>query len=141
MSVRLTDEQRALLASSRVGHLATVDPQGQPHVVPVCYAWHDGALYTPIDEKPKRATGSLRREHNIVANPRVCLTVDRYDEDWTRLAWVQIRGTAQVLQPSDRNDAAIRALRQRYPQYGTMKLEARPLIRVTPVTVRSWWAS
>jgi PPOX class probable F420-dependent enzyme len=125
-----------------VGHLATVDEHGQPHVVPVCYAWHEGAIYTPIDEKPKRSTTApLQRERNLTRDPRVCLTVDRYDEDWSRLAWVQIRGEAAVL-PMGRSAAlAVAALRARYPQYCDMDLESRPLIRLIPTVVRSWHAT
>lgn len=142
MPLTLTEAELALLNSSRVGHLATVDEHGQPHVVPVCYAWHDGALYSPIDEKPKRPElGPLRRQRNIVANPRVCLTVDRYDEDWTKLAWLQIRGAAETLESGPANAAILAALRARYPQYQHMDLESRPVIHVTPETIRSWRAS
>jgi len=142
MPVSLTDDELALLTSSRVGHLATVDEHGQPHVVPVCYAWLEGALYTPIDEKPKRAEhGPLRRQRNILANPRVCVTVDRYDEDWSRLAWLQIRGSATVLELANAKAVVIAALRARYPQYREMDLESRPVIQVSPETIRSWRAS
>jgi PPOX class probable F420-dependent enzyme len=142
VAVSLTDEEIALLQSSRVGHLATVDAHGQPHVVPVCYAWLDGALYTPIDEKPKRRTGGhLQRVRNIEDNPRVCLTVDRYDEDWSSLAWVQVRATAVVLESGNSRPAAIAALRIRYPQYRDMTLESQPLIQLTPTSIRSWHAT
>jgi PPOX class probable F420-dependent enzyme len=140
--VSFTDDELALLDSGRVGHLATVDEHGQPHVVPVCYAWHAGALYTPIDEKPKRrAAEPLRRERNIERNSRVCLTVDHYDEDWSKLAWVQIRATAAVLESGNVCPEAIAVLRVRYPQYRDMGLESHPLIQLTPTSVRSWRAA
>jgi PPOX class probable F420-dependent enzyme len=140
--VSLSDDELTLLASSRVGHLATVDEHGQPHVVPVCYAWHEGAVYMPIDEKPKRpGAGRLRRERNIERNAAVCLTVDRYDEDWSTLAWLQIRGTATTLESGRDRSAALAALRARYPQYRAMDLESRPLIQLTPSIVRSWRAA
>jgi PPOX class probable F420-dependent enzyme len=142
VAVSLTDDELSLLSVSRVGHLATVDEHGQPHVVPVCYAWHEGAVYTPIDEKPKRpGAGALRRERNIEQNTAVCLTVDRYDEDWSRLAWLQIRGTATRLESGHDRPDALAALRARYPQYRGMDLESRPLIQLTPTIVRSWRAA
>ena len=142
MAPSLTDDELALAQSIRVGHLATVDEQGQPHVVPVCYVWHEGAIYTPIDEKPKRpGAGPLQRERNIERNAAVCLTVDRYDEDWTKLAWLQIRGAAAILRSGRECPAALAALRMRYPQYREMDLESRPLIRITPSIVRSWRAT
>jgi PPOX class probable F420-dependent enzyme len=137
----LSDDELALAQSVRVGHLATVDEQGQPHVVPVCWVWHEGAIYTPIDEKPKRPGGGpLQRERNIERNAAVCLTVDRYDEDWTKLAWLQIRGVAAILRSGLECPAALAELRMRYPQYRAMDLESRPLIQITPSIVRSWRA-
>jgi PPOX class probable F420-dependent enzyme len=142
MSSSLTTDELSLLESARVGHLGTVDEHGQPHVVPICYAWHDGVVFTPIDEKPKRPGGGpLRRQRNIDINPRVCLTVDHYDDDWSRLAWLQIRATANMVESDERRREAIDALRARYPQYRSMDLESRPVIQLTPLTVRSWRAS
>lgn len=140
--MQLTETDRQLLAECRVGHLATVDEAGRPHVVPVCFAWHADALCTPIDEKPKRSPGApLRRVLNIQSNPWVCFTVDRYDEDWQRLAWVQLRGPAEVIETGAQHVAAIQALRRRYPQYHAMRLEERPMIRLIPELVRSWYAT
>ena len=142
MAPSLSDDELALAQSVRVGHLATVDEQGQPHVVPVCWVWHEGAIYTPIDEKPKRPGGGpLQRERNIERNAAVCLTVDRYDEDWTKLAWLQIRGVAAILRSGLECPAALAELRMRYPQYRAMDLESRPLIQITPSIVRSWRAT
>ncbi|HEV8634322.1 MAG TPA: TIGR03668 family PPOX class F420-dependent oxidoreductase [Chloroflexota bacterium] len=137
----MTPSERDFLEAGRVGHLATVDERGGPHVVPVCYAGSEGALYTPVDEKPKRGDpGSLRRVRNILANPAVCLTVDRYDEDWSRLAWVQVRGRAALVEDPDERARALAALRARYQQYNTMDLESRPLIRIAPARIVSWAA-
>jgi PPOX class probable F420-dependent enzyme len=124
----------------RVGHLATVDPDGQPHVVPVCFVAVGDRLYTPIDEKPKRG-GELRRVRNLRVNPRVCLTVDRYEEDWSRLAWVQVRGRAGLVDDPAERAEAIAALRAKYRQYEQMKLEERLLIRIEPERVVEWSAS
>jgi PPOX class probable F420-dependent enzyme len=138
----LTPTQAAFLDERPVGHLATVDAGGQPHVVPVCFASLDGRLYTPVDEKPKRGDPrSLRRIRNLLAHPAVCLTVDRYDQDWSRLAWLQVRGRADLVEEPAERARALAALRARYPQYRTMDLESRPLIRVTPERVVGWSAT
>jgi PPOX class probable F420-dependent enzyme len=138
----LAPEQIALLDGQRVGHLATVDRAGRPHVLPVCFAYVDGALYTPVDEKPKRGDpAAMRRVRNILARPAVCLVVDHYEEDWARLAWLQVRGTAALVDDPAERARALAALRARYPQYRAMDLESRPLIRVTPEHVAAWSAA
>jgi len=138
----ITHEQAAFLQRARVGRLATVDERGRPHNVPVCYALHDGRLYIAIDEKPKRADpADLRRVRNIRANPAVCLVVDEYDDaDWSGLAWLQVRGRAELVEDADEHHGAIAALRGRYRQYRTMALEERPLLRITPERLVTWAA-
>jgi len=93
----LTEAERRFLSRRKVGHLATADRRGAPHVVPVCFAIEGEALYITIDEKPKRADVPLKRLRNIAENPSVAVVVDRYDDDWTRLGWVMLRGRAEVL--------------------------------------------
>ena len=83
----LSDHERRFLLTRRVGHLATADSRAIPHVVPVCFTISQGTLYITIDEKPKGVAGpALKRVRNIERNPIVAIVVDRYDEDWTRLA-------------------------------------------------------
>jgi PPOX class probable F420-dependent enzyme len=136
----VSTEQAAFLEEQRSGRLATVDPQGQPHAVPICYALLDGIVYTPIDEKPKTGDPrSLRRIRNILANPKVCLVVDHYeDDDWSRLAWLQVRGTASLVENADERARALAALRARYRQYRAMALEELPLLRITPTRLVGW---
>jgi PPOX class probable F420-dependent enzyme len=134
----LTDLQRRFLDRSRVAHLATADANGAPHLVPVCYAVIDAALYISVDEKPKRTDIPLKRLRNIQANPRVAVTVDRWDEDWTRLAWVMLRGEADILPNGAEHDAAQAELRRRYPQYRTMDLAPLPVIALRIRSVLGW---
>jgi coenzyme F420-0:L-glutamate ligase / coenzyme F420-1:gamma-L-glutamate ligase len=137
----MTPEQVAFLEAQRVAHLATVDEDGRPHALPVCFAALGGALYTPIDEKPKRGDPlTLRRVRNILAHPQVCLVADRYEEDWSHLAWLQVRGTAALVNDEGERARALARLRDRYPQYRAMDLESRPLIRITPDRIVSWSA-
>lgn len=132
--------ERRFLDESRRGFLATADPDGRPAVVPVCFALVNGTVVTPIDEKEKTADPTdLRRVRDIQANPRVALIVDRYESDWDRLAWVQVRGTAAIIAPGSPGHApAVATLRDRYDQYVDHALEERPLIRVDPGHVVSW---
>ena len=121
----------------RVAHLATADAAGRPHVVPVCFAYLDGRIYIAIDEKPKRSL-RLKRLRNIEENPQVSLVFDRYDEDWSRLGWVMIHGTAAIVDGGPEHERAVAALRERYPQYQSMTLEGRPVISVPVERVSSW---
>ena len=92
----LSDDERRFLLTRRVGRLATADDRAIPHVVPVCFAISQATLYITIDEKPKRVAGpALKRIRNIERNPMVAIVVDRYDEDWTLLGWVMLRGRAE----------------------------------------------
>jgi PPOX class probable F420-dependent enzyme len=139
----ISPEQAAFLERQRSGRLATVDPRGQPHAVPICYALLDGILYTPIDEKPKSGDPrELRRIRNILANPKVCLVVDHYeDADWARLAWLQVRGKASLVEDEAERARALAALRARYQQYRTMALEGLPLLRIRPTRLVGWHGS
>ncbi len=140
--MRLADWQRALLTAARVARLATVDERGQPHVLPVVFALDGERVVTPLDGKPKRvAEGALQRVRNIAANDRVALVVDHYDEDWQQLAWVQLRGRAALLAEGDAYAAGIALLRQKYPQYGHVPLDGRPLIVIEVDQVRGWRAA
>ena len=136
----------AFVREHRVGHLATADGRGQPSVVPICYALIERngrpELVSVLDEKPKRVTdGALRRVRNIAAQPAVAVVIDDYDEDWNRLAFVQLKGTARLVEPAgDGHAEAIAALRQKYPQYEAMTIHERPLIRVADLTAISWRA-
>src|SRR5437763_11388998 len=136
----LNDAEIAFIQMQRVARLATADADGHPHVVPVCYAFDGLRFYTPLDEKPKRVTEQqLRRVRNIEARPEVMLLIDQYDDDWSRLGYVQVYGEATLLYPGEAGHAeALRLLRDRYTQYRTMALETHPVIAITPQRVVSW---
>jgi PPOX class probable F420-dependent enzyme len=141
----LTDAQRGFLETARRAVLATISPDGRPRLVPICFSVDPAGpiLYTPLDEKPKRSGDplALARVRDIEADPAVTVLVDRWDEDWSRLAWLRMDGRANLLAPSaDRQEhaAAIAALRARYPQYASHRLETRPLIRIAIERVVGW---
>ena len=138
MAGELSDAARGFCERSRVARLATVDGKGVPHLVPVCYAILGEALYISVDEKPKRTDIPLKRLRNIQENPAAAVTVDRWDEDWRRLAWVMLRGRAEILIAGDEHDHAQGRLRERYPQYRTMDLGPLPVIALRIDRVTSW---
>ncbi len=103
----LSDREQRFLAARKVGHLATADGRAFPHVVPVCFAIANRTLYITIDEKPKRAAGAkLKRVRNIEQNPNVAFLADRYDDDWTLLGWILLRGRAEILSGGTEHDQA-----------------------------------
>jgi len=137
--VLLTKKVLAFLRSARIGHLATSDKSGQPHVVPICFVFDGTDFFSPIDEKPKRtAPRKLKRLKNIRENPRVSLVIDRYDEDWTKLGYVLVFGTARILSRGEKNRKAVRLLRRKYRQYRSMAIQERPMIVIRPSRVVSW---
>jgi PPOX class probable F420-dependent enzyme len=134
----LTGAQRRFVDRARVARLATADRSGAPHLVPVCFCLDELSIYISVDEKPKRTDIPLKRLRNIAENPAVAITVDRWDEDWSRLAWVMLRGSAVILSGGDEHDHAQGALRRRYEQYRAMDLAPLPVIAVRIRRVLSW---
>ena len=134
----LSEQQARFLARRRVGHLATADVRGAPHVVPVCFVVNERALYITIDQKPKGDPRDLKRLRNIIENPATAFIADRYDEDWTRLGWIMLRGPAEVLADGAEHDRAQALLRQRYRQYQGMELDGLPVIAIRIARVTSW---
>jgi PPOX class probable F420-dependent enzyme len=134
----LSDEGRLFLDEHRIGHLATADGEGEPHVVPICFARLDDRLYFVADEKPKEhGPKRLKRLTNIAQNPRVALVVDDYREDWTKLAFLLLHLDAAIVEGDEEYESALAALRRKYPRYRTMRLAfaTNPIVRMT---VRRW---
>lgn len=134
----LSPRERAFVTARRVGHLATADRHGAPHVVPVCFALSGEALYITIDEKPKRADRPLKRLRNIAENPAATIVFDRYDEDWRRLGWVMLRGRAEILTGGAEHAQAQALLRARYPQLARMHIENLPVIALRIGKATAW---
>ena len=129
--MRISKAAERFVQAQRVARLATVDARGRPHVVSIVYAYADGCLYTPIDRKPKTASPErLQRVRNIQANPQVQVLVDRYEEDWHRLRYVQLRGRAELIARGDEHRRALQLLERKYAQYGELPLEGRPVIKI-----------
>ncbi len=136
---------RAFIEEARTATLVTVGPDGAPRPVPVCFVLDPvkAILWTPLDEKPKRTDDphDLARVRDIAARPEVAVLVDRWDEDWTKLAWVRCAGRATLLEAEHPGHAeVVAALRAKYPQYATHRLEDRPIIRIEIDRVSGWGA-
>jgi len=138
----LSARETAFLVRQRVARLATADARGRPHNIPVCFASAPGAIYIALDEKPKDVPVTrLKRLRNILDNPSVALVADRYAEDWSLLAFVMVRGNAELLEPdADEHGAAVRLLRGKYHQYEEMRIEENPVISIRREKAASWGA-
>jgi PPOX class probable F420-dependent enzyme len=134
---------RELLAAARVGRLATVRPDGRPHLVPCCFAV-SGAdasgsrVWTAVDAKPKSTT-RLQRLANVRAHPWASLLVDHYDEDWSALWWVRVDGPAAVIDGGAERDAALAALAAKYTQYAAAQPDG-PVVGLAVERIRGWAA-
>ena len=122
-----------------MARLATTDPDGRPHLVPIVFALEGNTtLYSAVDRKPKRSS-KLRRIENARARPDVTILVDHYDDDWDRLWWIRLRGLARVLDDGDERDQALALLQEKYPQYHTEPPDG-PVLAVDVTEVREWTA-
>lgn len=122
-----------------VARLATVDADCHPHLVPCCFALEGDVAYSVVDHKPKRST-ALRRLDNIRAHPSVCLLVDHYEDDWTRLWWVRLDGTARILEGGPEHAAAVALLCAKYPQYRATP-PSGPVVAIEITACRAWSAT
>ena len=130
----------AKLEAARVARLATLDVEQGPHLVPICFALNEGVFYSAIDRKPKRvAPNRLARLKNIKQTPHVALLVDHYEEDWTRLWYVLVRGEAELVSDPAERKRALQCLRAKYPQYVPEVLkDDAPILRITPLRITAW---
>lgn len=131
------EQARRRFAAARVARLATVGPDGRPHLVPVTFAVDGDIVLTAVDAKPKR-THRLRRLANIAAHPEVCLLVDHYSDDWDVLWWARADGRAVVRRTAPRQ--VLELLVGKYPQYRQIRPQG-PFVLVDVTTWRGWSAS
>jgi PPOX class probable F420-dependent enzyme len=123
-----------LLGESRVARLALLDEEDLPRLLPVTFAVWEGEVWSAIDQKPKRA-GEPARVRRLRRRPEAALLVDRYDDDWSRLAWLELRGPVSV----EPLGPALDALVAKYPQYSEARPQG-PLLRLAPERFASWRA-
>ena len=119
-----------------MARLATIDPDGRPHLVPIVFALDGNTLYSAVDRKPKRSR-RLRRIENARARPDVTILVDSYNEDWGRLWWIRLRGRARVLDDGEERGHALGLLCDKYPQYRVAPPDG-PVLAVDITELRDW---
>jgi PPOX class probable F420-dependent enzyme len=124
------------LVVARVARLATTDPDGRPHLVPIVFAVEGDTLYSAVDRKPKRSQ-TLRRIENARLRPDVTVLVDHYEEDWGRLWWIRLRGRARVLDEGEERERALALLAEKYPQYREEPPDG-PVLAVDVTETREW---
>ena len=141
-SNQVSSSIRSRLKKARVARFATLDGENRPHIVPVCFLYDGSVFYTALDKKPKRLPPErLARVRHIRATPQVALLIDEYYEEWTRLWFVLVRGTAKLIPKSATRERArvIRQLRKKYAQYAAgMLADDAPIIRITPKRIALW---
>lgn len=123
-------------AAAHVARLATVTPDGRPHVVPIVFALDGETIYTAVDGKPK-SSARLQRLANIEADPRVSILVDLYADDWSQLWWVRADGVATVRFEGPEYERGLELLRAKYTQYRDVALDG-PVIAVAVDRWASW---
>jgi PPOX class probable F420-dependent enzyme len=127
------------LDAARVARLATTDPDGRPHLVPIVFALEGTTLYSAVDRKPKRSE-KLRRIENARRRPDVTILVDHYEEDWGALWWIRLRGRARVLDGGKERERALALLSEKYPQY-RVEPPGGAVLAVDVTDVREWTSS
>jgi PPOX class probable F420-dependent enzyme len=128
----------ARLTAARVARLATTDPDGRPHLVPIVFVVDGETLYSAVDHKPKRSR-TLRRIENARARPDVTVLVDHYEDDWRRLWWVRLRGRARVLDDGEERERALELLAEKYAPYQAQRPDG-PVLAVDIIEIRDWSA-
>jgi PPOX class probable F420-dependent enzyme len=129
-------EMKKRLARAQVAHLATAAPDGRPHVVPITFTTDGETLYFAVDAKPKRTT-DLKRLRNIAANPAVSVLVDHYEDDWRKLWWVRVDGTARLVNDATEAEHAIDLLTNRYPQHRRAR-PGGPVVAISVDRISGW---
>ncbi len=136
----ISEAEHQLISSWRVARLATVDAQGCPSNIPICFAFDGRCLYSVLDQKPKAVQpDNLKRVRNIRANPQVSVVLDSYNEDWGSLWYILIKGVADIIRRGMAgHEDALEMLRRKYEQYQHMDVDDSPVIRITPQRITSW---
>ncbi len=132
--MRLRKDLAKIVAMERVSRIATVGPDGRPHVVPVCHVADNGRLYFGAGRD------SLKVRH-LRANPNLAMVVDMYAEDWSLLKGVMIQGSTAFIEGGPRFRKIRDLLYRKYPQYpeeAALGERDSVMVEITPRHVSSW---
>ena len=131
---KLTGPAAELVRWARVCRVATVSPEGVPHLVPVCHALAGQKLYLGSGNEATKV-------RNLKSTPRITLTVDEYSEHWASLKGVMIQGRARLIERGPEFTRAREALYDKYPQYpkeAALATSDSVIVEVTPSHVFAW---
>lgn len=136
---------KTIINKVRVARLATVDSECKPHLIPVVFVFENGCYFIPIDEKSKRSRPDrLKRVKNIQQNPNVTILIDEYNEDWRKLYFIMIQGTASIIGDKELEqrellllERAHRLLSDKYLQYQKIGI-GEYIIMIIPQKVITW---
>jgi PPOX class probable F420-dependent enzyme len=135
----VTPQERARVSAARVARLATVRPDGTPHIVAVTFALDGDTVISAVDHKPKR-TQELQRLRNLQERPRASLLVDHYEENWSKLWWVRLDVDTEIVRDERRRSDLLAPL---IAKYGHYRIEAPqgPVVLMRIRSSASWSAS
>jgi len=117
MSV-FSDDELAYLAGRRLGRLATIGPDGLPHVVPLGWSYNPALDTIDVGGRDMARTRKFR---NVRANGKAALVIDDVLPPW-RPRCVMVRGPAKALEEA----------------VGADGQPVGPIIRIHPAQVISW---
>lgn len=132
----MNKEAASYFRTKERGFLATMGKKG-PTVIPVCFAYESGKIYSAIDRKPKSGR-TLARVKNIERDPRVAFVLDTYSDDWRRLSYLLVHGKASLVSDPSEESRAKELLLSKYPQYRWLGLDGSRTIRVTIESLKLW---
>ncbi len=132
--MRIRKAYVTFLERARVVRVATADPHGVPHVVPVCLVFDHDKVYFGTGKEGRKVT-------NLRANPRIALVADDYVEAWDALRGVMVAGTATLHARGPRFKRARSLLYAKFPQFPTdaaLDVGDSLIVEVTPTHVFAW---
>jgi pyridoxamine 5'-phosphate oxidase family protein len=88
-----SEAELAYLAERHLGRLATIEPQGRPHVVPLGWSYNQALDTIDVGGRDFARTRKFR---NAKANPKVTLVIDDVLPPWRPRA-VMVKGDAEAL--------------------------------------------
>jgi nitroimidazol reductase NimA-like FMN-containing flavoprotein (pyridoxamine 5'-phosphate oxidase superfamily) len=116
------------VASAPVCRIASVRPDGAPHVIPVCPVF-DGDRTIYVDLGPASATANALRHER-----RITVLIDDYFDDWSRLRKVILRCTAERVTDAEQDEAWER-IRAKFPQHAEINWRPR---QTMALRIDSW---
>ena len=130
---KLTDGMREFLERQTFAMLATHNPDGSIHVVPLSYIFEDGRFFFAT-------SSSSRKARNLAARPEATVTVD----DRSTLEWVSATGTAELIRGQRSREINARLYRRSWTEadletVGPLLEQTEDVtIAITPRRWRAW---